>query len=1653
MAHKESFGRRLAILLGASLAFSLGVAIAQTPASQPADLSAGAQVSRLAGDWRSTAAVAVPFSQPPAASSDLGVTPSGTRLERMLLLLSPSSDEQTALTAELANQQNSASSEYHHWLTPSEFAAAYANSAADVAAVSGWLEAQGFQVAPLPASRGWIEFSGTAAQVEQTFHTQVHFVATLQGTRAALVSGISVPAALLPLVDGLVSLDGGLSTPALTTPRPVAVSAAELAARTSPNSAEALTPQLAAQLLHLDALHTAGVLGAGESIAIPTRSNVRASDIAAFRSVFSLPVSPLAVLPNGPDPGRTADESEAVLAASWAGAAAPGAQIVLVPAANTGATDGLDLALASVVDQALAHTVSVGYSACEASLSAAHQAFYAALYQQAAAEGMAVVAAVGDSGPSACQAAGSEEPVTSGYAVNALASTPWNTAAGVASFGSGGPAAGASVLSAWSPANPADPAYAGGGGKSALYPAPAWQPIPDAKEAETGSAPATNHRLLPDLALPTALDNGVNRGLAFCLSGSTASSGCTLVRSGGSSASAAIFAGIAALVAEKYGPQGNLAPNLYTLSGRSGIFSDVAQGSAQLSCQAGTPGCGPTGQIGFAAAEGYDLATGLGVANAQTLVSQWSASPAVGTGGVNVFFSITPQNANFTYNPSAAVTLKGTVLSKTGGGVPTGSVTFINTTTNQALSSTASANLNGSGVAALALNLNTVLQGVGSYNVAAQYNGDSNYEVLTSAATTINVEQSFTVLTVVPSDTKPVAGESITVTVTAAVSTASGPPAGANAPTGLITLNLADGPQAYSYYANLSTANGVTTAVFNITVPTALGVASYALQAIYAGDGNYNGSTSASVPLTLSKTATSSSISSATTTNPYAYSPWVLSATITASSTNASQPTGTFTFLVDGAAQVQAPVTSGSPSTATLTIAGPAVGSHTLSGTYNGDANFSASTAPSVSVTSTATPTTLALTPSPASPAPGTALQLTAILTPLYTGAVAPTGQVTFTLDGTSQGSAPLTAGSVAVLSITAPSAGAHTLLATYAGDTNYGASTSPAVPLMVAKVSTTLAIAPATTTPTVGSSLLVSATITAASSGATKPSGTVAFTLDGVSAGTGTVTPGSPSTASVTLTAVTPGTHVLQATYSGDSYYNTSIAAAVNIVVAKAPTTIVITPATITPTAGGSLQVTANITSSSPGTVLPSGTVNFALDGVSQGVEPVTAGSPSTATINLPLISAGSHVLIGTYSGDNYYGTSTSPAIALAVAKGGTTTTVTATPATLTIGSTETLTATIAPVSALTGTIYTLTGTVTFYDGGTTILGRAAVTSNVASLTGVALSGSANHSITAVYSGDLNWQPSASVPILLVAITQPDTVLLTANLSTAQPGQTVVLTATVTPATIPSATGEQNPSGTVVFYSGTTVLGQTALVPVPLTFASTATLTLATLPGGQDTVYAIYLGDLYYDTETSNLLTLTIQDFTITPSPTNPATNLTIVKGTSGTASFVITGLGGFNNEIQVVCAVPSQDDMTCTATPQQLIPTGTVTFVVQTFASGSTTAANRAPRPLWPRAAGGTALALLAGFFLLPFGRRASIFARISTQRLLILVLLLVGLGGAGICCSNSTVTQPASGGTPLGVATLKITASAYVDNAVLGRSVYLTVNVVAPGSTTTN
>src|SRR6516164_2831917 len=136
MGHVRRFGGLLALTL-ASLA---GVVTAQVPLTQrPGGAS---PASRIAGDWHSTAPVLIPASRPPLphGAADLGDSSGGTRLDRMLLLLEPSATQQRALDAELANQLDSKSAEYHHWLTAATFADLYANSATDVRAVVAWLQ-------------------------------------------------------------------------------------------------------------------------------------------------------------------------------------------------------------------------------------------------------------------------------------------------------------------------------------------------------------------------------------------------------------------------------------------------------------------------------------------------------------------------------------------------------------------------------------------------------------------------------------------------------------------------------------------------------------------------------------------------------------------------------------------------------------------------------------------------------------------------------------------------------------------------------------------------------------------------------------------------------------------------------------------------------------------------------------------------------------------------------------------------------------------------------------------------------------------------------------------------------------------------------------------------------------------------------------------------------------------------------------------------------------------------------------------------------------------------------------------------------------------------------------------------------------------------
>jgi hypothetical protein len=558
---------------------------------------------------------------------------------------------------------------------------------------------------------------------------------------------------------------------------------------------------------------------------------------------------------------------------------------------------------------------------------------------------------------------------------------------------------------------------------------------------------------------------------------------------------------------------------------------------------------------------------------------------------------------------------------------------------------------------------------------------------------------------------------------------------------------------------------------------------------------------------------------------------------------------------------------------------------------------------------------------------------------------------------------------------------------------------------------------------------------------GGATPTGSVTFTDET----TGAQLTGSPvqldSTGTAVL-AVTSGLVVggnnVVAGYSGDSNYAAKNSQPVVVTLEKSTTSLTVTPATTTPTAGASLAVSVPVTVGSPpaGEDNPTGAVTLNVDGKPTATAALaTAGGVTSASFNITAPAAGSHALQAVYNGDDNYEASTSPAVTITVSKFASVTTLTASPAALQPGIPEALTAVVNAAAGVSTTIAP-TGTVSFYDG-STLLGTQQVSSYSATLSNVSLDTTKAHLITAVYSGDSNYAGSTSNAVSLVAALLPDTVALTAVPTAAGPGQAVNFTVTVTPTSAPPANDEQNPTGKVTFYNGTTVIG-TSTLTTSIGNSSTASLTIATLPAGQDTITAVYAGDSYFAPGTSNPVTVTVQDFGLT-SVTQPP-SLTIPKGNSGQASFVVSGLGGYGGQIQVTCNTLPQDDMTCAPSPVQVTPTSTITFTVQTYKTGgpSSSSAHGGNGPMWLRAGGGMALALIV--LLAPIGRRARRLRSSSA-----LVLLLAGLCGAGMGCQGTNSAN--SPGTPIGTTSITVTATAYINNAVVSHSVYLTVNVIPP------
>jgi subtilase family serine protease len=377
--------------------------------------------------------------------NDRGRVPDNFPMSHMLLQLKRSPEQEAALHQYVEDLQNPNSPNYHHWLTPDQFAEHYGVAQADVATVTNWLKSQGFAVHGVPANGLTIDFSGTAAQIRSAYHTEIHTLMVDGVRHYANMSDPEIPEALQPVVQGVVSMHD-------FHPKPLLVPRGQFT-YTNPNGTfHALVAGDIATIYNLTPLFQAGVSGKGQSIMVVEDTYLYSTtDWTIFRKTFGLtrpyPYGSLSqVSPTGAiactNPGfqgtRTqpgyGDDGEAAIDVEWATAAAPNAAIILAACTDTTTFGGL-IALVNTLNgplENLPSVVSISYGEAEASNGAASNLAYNNAYEQAVAEGVSIFVSSGDE---LAASADVGAVAAHGIGISGFASTPYNVAVGGLDFG------------------------------------------------------------------------------------------------------------------------------------------------------------------------------------------------------------------------------------------------------------------------------------------------------------------------------------------------------------------------------------------------------------------------------------------------------------------------------------------------------------------------------------------------------------------------------------------------------------------------------------------------------------------------------------------------------------------------------------------------------------------------------------------------------------------------------------------------------------------------------------------------------------------------------------------------------------------------------------------------------------------------------------------------------------------------------------------------------------------------------------------------------------------------------------------------------------------------------------------------------------------
>ena len=370
------------------------------------------------------------------------------------------------------------------------------------------------------------------------------------------------------------------------------------------------------------------------------------------------------------------------------------------------------------------------------------------------------------------------------------------------------------------------------------------------------------------------------------------------------------------------------------------------------------------------------------------------------------------------------------------------------------------------------------------------------------------------------------------------------------------------------------------------------------------------------------------------------------------------------------------------------------------------------------------------------SPTHGAIDTFTAVVTS-GTGGPQPTGTVTFTSNGAPLATVTLVSGS-ATYSINTLEGGNYTIGAMYNGDSNYATSTSRTSGIYVGPEASTLT-ATITGATTIGSTYTVLVTDTAPS-GVGQPAGPVTLQVSGTGTNLSQVlTTSSPgvSTAKFHVPATSVGTLTLSISCTTSADFSCYNPLTTTVTIAKATPVLSISYTPTTPISGAPITLNAVVTTvnSAPA---PTGAVTFYDNGTVLNASQLSGGTTTTTGV---VPTTATHSITATYAGDANYNMVSTAAGSSSSGTISTTTTLGSSATNVAAGLSITFTAVVTPSS--TGPAAP-SGTVNFLDNNV-VIGTSNLNSGVATFSTSQLSGTINHVVTAVYSGDSYYTFSTS--------------------------------------------------------------------------------------------------------------------------------------------------------------------------------------------------------------------------------------------------------------------------------------------------------------------